>query len=235
MTSLNYGGPPIASDGKTVGYVEYLNSVKAGAMTQAQVDTQIANALAGYATTAYVDQQDALLAMTTYVDSRDALKVPLTQRGQANGVASLVSSKVPVAQVPTVSQNWMRGPHVPSGYNTGNITASGSEVTLYTMTVTDPGYPYKILVWGYSEAQISNDTTTGLVYVRQTSTAGNILAIGQTKMQLDWGDCVWGPTGNGTVLTGNTTLYIRGLRQQGSGSITFSNFKANCCAIAVPA
>lgn len=235
MTSLNLGGPPITSAAKQVAHLSYVDTVKAQALTQAQVDSRIATNLTGYVTKAYVDQQDATLATADYVNQRDALKVPLTQRGQPNGVATLVSSLVPAAQLPTVVQRNPRGPASPSGYNTGSVSTSGTEVTLYTMNITDPGYSYRLMIWGYSEASASDGTTTGLVYARQNGTAGAILAVGQTKMGADFGDVVWGPTLNGSVLTGASTIYIRGLRQQGSGTIAFSNFNPNCAAIIVPA
>lgn len=65
---------------------------------------------AGSATKAYVDAADSTFAEAAYYQTRDALNIPASSLGQPNGVAQLVSGKIPDAQTPILGSGVLRGP-----------------------------------------------------------------------------------------------------------------------------
>lgn len=238
MAVLDYRGPT-STDVELVGSKAYVDELKATGLTQAQVDTRITNGLATYATKTYVDSKDALNATFAYVDAGDNARLKLAQKGQANGVANLdVTAKVPLAYLPTATQRVGRQPWAPAAYN-GNTpiqVTNSSEVTLYTVSILDPGYNYRVLAWGYCET-MGGTNVCAAINVRVGSTTGGIISTGSGRVtNANWGDCVFMPSAQGPLVSaGNTTIYVRGFRQQGSlDPAQFSNFKANIYVMIVP-
>lgn len=236
MQGLEYIGTAIAA-GPDLGYKSYVDSVASGGLSQTQVDNSIASQTSQYALKSYVDSQDATFATQSYVDQQDALRLKLTDRGVANGVSTMnSSSQVILTQLPDSGQFMPRQIHTPTAYNgsTPLKSSSTTEVTLYTCPIGDPGYPYKIIAWGYCETMAAA-STQGQISVRVGTTVGTVISRGMTRNTGDnWGDCTFSPNGESSVISGATTLYIRGSRLIGSGTVQFSNFWAAFYAMTVP-
>lgn len=117
----------------------------------AYVNTQVATAVVNLADPAFVDAQDNLRAKTALVDAADALYVPLTQKGQPNGVASIGSDGYVIpSQLPALTTE-----RKPVSKNVDTIYLSGTrgvtnltpkEFKAATLTFADPGFPYIPLV-----------------------------------------------------------------------------------------
>lgn len=116
------------------------------------VNSAAAAVTANLVTQSYVDTQDATRAKKTAVDAADANYILATQRGVANGVASLGSDgMVPTAQLPATLPD-----RVPVFINATTVllssrnvvSTSTKEFLAATIEVADPGYPYYPLVFG---------------------------------------------------------------------------------------
>lgn len=158
---------------------DYAAGLKGTDLTVDQVDTLINSGLSSYATKSYVDAQDALLATKAYIDTQDALRVSLAQKDVANGVAGLDAvSKVNPNRINLPStQVFNRGPWSPSAYNATPVDLT-AETTLFTCPVTDPGYPYKLLVFGLMDVRSSVATEYPIIKVRDGSISGPVVANG---------------------------------------------------------
>ncbi|WP_299007937.1 hypothetical protein, partial [uncultured Caulobacter sp.] len=64
----------------------------------------------------------------------------------------------------------------PSSYNGGTVTAT-SESTVYTMTMADPGFPYRLLVTGTVDVLTNTNGEHPIIRVREDSTTGTIVAM----------------------------------------------------------
>ena len=180
MSTLQYRGAALANNTDLV-YQDYMATLKSGDMTTAAIDSAINSGLSGYATTAYVDQQDAFNATKAYVDAGDAQRIKLTQQNIANGVAPLDAngriSPLRINLPPT--QRWFKGPWTPSAYLSSQVDLT-AETTLYpAITVADPGYSYKLVVFGSMDARSNLDAEYPIVNVRANdANAGEIVAQG---------------------------------------------------------
>ena len=158
----------------------YVTNLLAAGLTQNAVDSLITSGLSSYATKAYVVQQDALLATQTYVNAGDATRLHLSQVGVNNGVAGLGSTaRVDPARVQVAStQRWAQAFWSPVAYNGGDVAAT-TETQLYPCAVSDPGFAYKLLVFGSVTGKVSLDNGEyPIVYVRVGSISGQIIAYG---------------------------------------------------------
>lgn len=176
MASVPYVGKPSSVDVELITR-DYVGVVKAADLTTGAIDTLINSGLSGYATKSYVDAQDALLATQSYIDTQDNLRVKLAQKDVANGVPGLdANGKVNPSRINLVStQGYNRGPWSPAAYNASPVTAT-TETTLFTCPVTDPGYAYKLLVFGMVDVRSSLTTEYPIINVRVGSTSGPIIA-----------------------------------------------------------
>jgi hypothetical protein len=159
----------------------YPISVKTlGDLTTAQVDSRIDTLLTPYPTAADVGARDALLATPAFVDAGDATRVPLSAKGAASGVAPLDNSgKIPPAYFSVAStQKWTRGPWTPPGYPTDPVSVTGTETTLYTCPVADPGWAYKLVVFGQADGAVGGDDIYPVINVRAGSATGTVIARG---------------------------------------------------------
>lgn len=183
MAPLPYLGAPqvnphdVATDG-------YLTSLGGAGLTQTQITSQLTSGFSPYVLKSYVDAQNALNATASYVDAADATRLHLNQLGVANGIAPLdVTGKVPVANVNLLStQRWPSPFYSPSAYNTANVVATGgasagTPVQLYPISIADPGYTYKLLIFGQVDLSCSIDGLYPKVWVAQGATTGPIVGI----------------------------------------------------------
>ena len=188
MATLQYRGAALANPTDLV-YQDYMATLKSGDMSTAAIDSAINSGLAGFATTAYVDQQDGFNATKAYVDGTgganpnggDAARIHLTQQNIANGWAPLdANSRVsPVRINLPPTQRWFKGPWTPSAYLSSPISVSSGETTLYpAITVADPGYPYKLMVFGMIDGRSSVDAEYPIVNIRGDTITGEIVAVG---------------------------------------------------------
>lgn len=194
MPPLKYVGPPIADNGDVV-YRSYPGTAKQADPAEQAVRDRIAAGFVGYATQAYVEQRDALLATKAYADGRDALRIPLSRKGVTNGIPVLeASGRVSPSRiyVDSIDQPWVRGLWSPAAYNASSVVASSSEQQLYTCQVTDPGYPYRLVVFGSVDARCDVDTEWPVIRVRVGGPSGQIIGLGlgeaNTMEKALWGD-----------------------------------------------
>ena len=178
ISALGYDGPDPASGDIT--NQKYVNTLAARNISQDQVNTLISEGLSLFATKTYVDAQDAQNATEAYIDQQDALRLGLNKVNVNNGVPGLDSKgKVEKARVNIPStQQYPMAYWSPTTYNAGTVTAT-SESTVYTMTVADPGFPYRLMVTGTVDTTISIDGEWPVIRVREDSIAGTIVAIGR--------------------------------------------------------
>lgn len=181
MSGLEYVGVDVTA-AEDIIYKRYLDTLKESDPTDEHIDSVVATELSPYATRAYVDTKDALLATRSYIDAQDNLRLKLAQKNQANGIAGLgATGRIDPARIDSpLEQSWIRGPWSPTAYHSSEVTTSGTtESTLYTCGVTDPGYPYKLVVFGSQEVLTDIEGTYPIVRVRQGSDTGPIVAQGQ--------------------------------------------------------
>lgn len=179
MAAIPYVGATQASVNDLVNrnYVTNLLGLNLG---QVLVDTLINAGLTGFVTKTYVDTQDALNATKSFIDTGDATRMKLSQIGVNSGAAGLlVSGRIESSRIGSAStQRWPKPFYTPTAYNTATITATSSEVTVYTCPVADPGYAYKLFVSGVLDGSTSVDGEYPIVRVRQGSTTGQVVAGG---------------------------------------------------------
>lgn len=236
MAALEYVGKAISTNDRTVAYKKYVDDKSATSLTHAQVDSRISSLLSGYATKMEVDVGDAGGATLAYVDAQDALRIPLSWKGAANGVATITSGRVTSNQITEVgSQRFIRKMYSPSSY--GSQQSSSGTVTLYTVTVQDPGFPYRCHAWGFVNVNSTSSNGGASVNVRIGSTSGSAISTGWARQSsAGWSECTFIPVySGGTAFTGNTVLYVVGSRHGSSGTITFASLLSNIYVQVLPA
>ena len=191
MATLQYVGKRVNEDPDVV-YKDYVNLVKNSDMTVAEIDDAISGGLAGYATVGYVKSQDAKNATKEYVDGiplgvnpngGDAARLPLSAKNAANGSCPLdATGKIPTSRISVPiglpSQKWVRGPWTPPSYFAVPQPIT-TEATLYSCPVQDPGYIYRLIVFGHLDVRSSMHAEYANFYVREGSAAdGQIVAAG---------------------------------------------------------
>lgn len=238
MTSLEYvGRSSAAATPGTVADKSYLDQVAGQALTQSEVDDRITTLLSGYATKMEVDIGDAGAATLEYVQSQDAQRIPLSWKGAANGVATLTSGRVTGSQLTiTGSQRFIKKMYSPSSYG-GQVTVTTGSTTLYTVTVQDPGFAYRLQAWGIANVNTSSSSGSAIISVRVGSSSGSTISKGIARMSNSgWSECTFVPIySGGDALTGSTTLYFVGTRNGSSGTITFASLLANTYVQVLPA
>ena len=181
MATLRSKGIAPTTD-KEVATKGYLTSVRgADSLTQTAITTQVTTALAGYADASYVATRDLLNASIAQVDAGDLDKLKVSTVNALSGVAGLDGTgRIAVARVPgTSTQRWPRGPYTPASYHSSTVTStSGTETTIFTHTLANPGYPFRLLVSGQVDVRTATDGDAPVVRVRVGSTSGPIMAAG---------------------------------------------------------
>jgi hypothetical protein len=161
----------------------YLTTVRGSfSLSPTQITTLISTGLSPYATKTYVNTRDALNASQAQVDAGDASRLKITAIDANNGVAGLDSGgRVPVARVPGAStQRWPKSFYTPSVYGTAT-SASGTETTVYTQSIADPGFPYRLLISGHLDCRTATDGDAPQVRVRVGSATGTVVATGTAQ------------------------------------------------------
>jgi hypothetical protein len=178
VVESRYVGPPATADADlaTRGYITTAMSTD---MTVEQIDAAVSARLSSlFASKTYVDTQDQLNANADFVATGDATRLKLAQKNTANGIAGLdAGGRVDRNRINRPSQQ--RYPRVlwtPTSY--GSPVVGTTESTVYTVTVTDPGYPYRLAVFGNVDALTTFDSAAPQVLVRAGSTAGPVVASG---------------------------------------------------------
>ena len=124
MTGHNYVGATPTSPEDLATKLRISQLVAAADPNQVSATTDVNTAAALKAAKAYVDTQAAAYATPSYMTTRDALNVPLTAKGQLNGVATLgADGKILPSQIPAVGAGWVLGPYGPTS-GTSAITDS---------------------------------------------------------------------------------------------------------------
>lgn len=168
MAQLSYKGAALAAS-QDVAYRPLPATLKAADLSSGSVNALIDAKLNSYPSEATIQTMDNLLVDTAYIDTQDALRMTKDKRGAANGVAPLDNTaKIPPAYFPiTSTQTWNGIPAIPITYNLDPTLVLGTDnITLYTCPVPDPGYPYRLLVWGNVDATSTNDYTVPEATVR---------------------------------------------------------------------
>lgn len=189
MGTLNYVGADVL-DVDDVSYKDYVDIVKAADPSDAHIDSVIATRLSSYATKSYVDSRDSLLATRAYIDAQDNLRLKLVDKNVANGVAGLdAAARVNQNLIDApLTQSFLRGPWSPAAYQGASIDSIGTtEATIHTCGVTDPGYSYKLVVFGSYEVTTDTAGDFPTVIVRQGSNTGPIVAQGHGSSEEFYG------------------------------------------------
>ncbi|QDH91874.1 hypothetical protein SEA_PHRAPPUCCINO_199 [Mycobacterium phage Phrappuccino] len=150
-------------------------------MSASEIDARITSGLSAYATKSFVDSRDALNATPSYVDAGDATRLKQAQKNVANGVAGLgADGRVDRNQIGVSdTQRLPKGFWTPPNYGSGPVVITSGEATLFPMPVTDPGYPYRLVVMGNIDALSGNEGTAPRILVRVGSPSGPVIASGQ--------------------------------------------------------
>lgn len=156
----------------------YLAALLGSNMSQSTVDSLLSSGFSTYVTKSYVDSQDALNATKSYIDTADNTRLKLSNKGVNNGIAPLdATGRIPSSRINvTTTQRWLKGFWTPSAYFASPVSTV-SETTLYTASVSDPGFTYKLLCFGLVDST-AVDGTSAQVLVRVGSTSGTIVASG---------------------------------------------------------
>jgi hypothetical protein len=179
MAAIAYVGATqgAARDLVSLGYVNNLLGLNLG---QTVVDTLISTTLSGYVTKAYVDSQDALNATKAFIDAGDSTRLKIAQVGVANGAAGLLlNGRIDASRVSTAStQRFPQAFASPSAYNSTALTATSTEVLVFPVSVADPGFAYKLLVFGQLDGKTSVDGEYPIIRVHQGTVTGQVVAGG---------------------------------------------------------
>ena len=181
MTDLEYVGPVIDQN-TDVSYRAYVTSRMSENLTATQIDATITGVLNSYATKQYVDQRDALNATPDYVQQQDNLRVKQVYKEINGGVAGLdANGKLTYSRIQNNStQRWPKGFWSPNSYFASPvILGTSTETQIYTTSITDPGYPYRIMIFGEVDGLSANDGLHPVVNVRVGGTSGTIIAQGR--------------------------------------------------------
>ena len=123
MPRLNYVGPVPTDDGDMLNRLQGIDIINAATVNRTATTSSIETAAASKASKEAIDLADAAYATAEYYQGRDNLNVTTASIGAANGVAGLVSGKVPLAQLPVLGQGYLKGPFGPT---TVNIVSSAT-------------------------------------------------------------------------------------------------------------
>lgn len=179
MAELKLVGPLASADNdiSTRGYVTQATSTD---MSASEIDSRVTDLLTVYSTKAYADTQDALNATSAYVDAGDATRLKLIQKDAVSGVAALDSSgRANRNLINTASgQRYPKGLWTPGSYGSP-VTATSGETALFSESISDPGYPYRLVVQGTLSGLSGIEGAAPVVVVRAgNATTGQIVARG---------------------------------------------------------
>ena len=135
----------------------YVQNLLAGGLSQTVVNGQVVTRLSEYATKTYVDSRDGTLADSAFIDAADKTRLAKTALNTPGQPFTLdANGQVPVSKIKAALQQYPTTTAVGASPASVRITTS-SEVNLFSVSVPDPGYPYKLLVTGSVHAGVSTD------------------------------------------------------------------------------
>lgn len=148
-------------------------------MAHADIDPRVAAGLVPYATKAYVDGRDALLATRAYVDAGDATRLKVADKDVAGGVPGLgTAGRINRARINVASaQEFPQGLWTPTYASPVTVTGL-TESTLFTHNVTDPGFDWRPMITGSLPAYSQTQGAAPVIRVRVGSDSGPIVAEG---------------------------------------------------------
>lgn len=138
MPTLNNVGP-VPTDPGDFEKKSTFDDILQGGVSRDYVAGRAAVLAGPKATKADTDTKDGAFAEPSYYTARDALLIPNSAKGVANGVATLVSSKIPLAQCPNLGTGMVRGPYGPTSQFAGSTGAT----------------PLKIAEWNLGQSGLS--------------------------------------------------------------------------------
>ncbi len=178
MPALKYKGTAPTSSQDIVTW-DYVNSLLSSGLSTDAVNSRVSSNLSGKVLQSYVDSQDLLNATQAYVDAGDATRIKLVDKDAVNGVLALGATgrALPSRFNVSSTQRWANGFWTPSSY--GSATNVSAESTVYPISIADPGFAYKVVVFGLVDASTSADGFYPVVWVRDGSVAGTVIAEGR--------------------------------------------------------
>lgn len=199
MAAIPWVGPP-PTDPTHLAIRGYISELLSTSLSQSAVNALLASGFAPYVTKAYVDAQDNLLANKAFIDNADATRLKLSQKGLNNGVLGLNSTgRVDIARIDADSTQRYPKPYIsPAAYNGATVSATTTEVQVYQVSVANPGFTYKLMVFGSADGITSVDGQYPILRVRQGATNGPVIAQGMGLAE------TYGPGGSGSGPTYST-------------------------------
>lgn len=181
MAQLSYKGAALSSS-QDVAYRPYAATLKNSDLSTSTVGTLIDAKLASYPSEAVIRGLDNLLVTTSFIDTQDSYRLIKELRAAPSGVAPLDNTgKIPVTHFPVASsQSWNGTPAIPITYNLDPVLLENGDPTtaLYVCDIPDPGYPYRLLVFGQCDTSSTSDFHYPIVNVRVGSVSGTVIAKG---------------------------------------------------------
>lgn len=165
----------------TIATKSFVESVMVDQLSASQVDAAINNTYNPFADKAYADSRDALLVTQQYCRDQDLLRVPLLLKDVNGGVPSLSATRrIAGGRINRGStQRFPKGFWTPPAYNASDVTTISGETALYPpFTISDPGFAYRLLVFGVVDGKSHSDGVYPQIVVRTGSTVGEIIARG---------------------------------------------------------
>lgn len=136
MPRLNYVGPVPTDDGDVLNRLQGTDLINAATVNRIATISSIEAAAASKASKTTIDSADAAYATADYYQGRDNLNVSAASIGAPNGVAGLVSDKVPLAQLPVLGQGYLKGPFGPTTVNiVSNATSTPVKLAEFAIGV----------------------------------------------------------------------------------------------------
>lgn len=134
----------------------YIQSLLAGNLSQSEVNDIIAARLSEYATKAYTDSQDGQLADSAYIDAADASRLSKSNLNVPGYPFTLDGNgKIPASRIKVSGMQGYPGTTVTAVGGSGATTTSSTAIQ--TISVADPGQPYRILVFGSVHGGVATD------------------------------------------------------------------------------
>lgn len=181
MSNLEYIGAGVVEN-LDVSIRSYVVSKMANNLSSGQIDDTLNGIFAPYAAKSYVDSRDALNATQAYIQQQDNLRLKLAQKDSPNGIAALdANGKVNQQRINLpITQKYPRAFWSPDAYHASPVLLSTStETAVYTCNITDPGYDYKVVVFGRLDGLSAVDGMYPIVSVRVGGVSGNVIAQGR--------------------------------------------------------
>ncbi len=133
----------------------YIQDLLAGNLTQSEVNDLIAARLSAYATKTYTDGRDALLADSAFIDAADASRLSRSSLNVPGYPFTLDGNgKIPASRIKVSGMQYY--PFTTAAPAGGSATTA-STATLQNISIPDPGYPYRILVFGTVHGSVATD------------------------------------------------------------------------------